>query len=239
MTISESLQRLIKEEGLNNITFSQMLAISHTTTSRYLNGTRIPPLNRLKQIAFVFNRRCTLVLENDKITGKFVFRESLRDISFDDKIEQSRKALYHYATFRMHLRKEDAEDIVQDTIIKGMLLINTWRPEIALTTWLIAILKRSRNKWNSKLVFVENYIENEQLTIEAENTFRSHPKLFECVESLSPADKDLFKLYLNGLSYKFISLHKNCTESAVKMRIRALKLRLYRKLSVHSKELSQ
>lgn len=230
MTITEALQRLMKEEGLNNNAFAQLLAVSHGTVSRYVSGSRIPPIHRLKQIAKIFNRRLDVVIENDNISGRFIFRDNVRDITFDKKIEQCRGALLRYALGNMHLKKEVAEDLVQDTILKGLLLHYTWRPEVAMTTWLIGIQKRSIGKYNSKLVYVENYVENDRLTEESENVFKNYPKLFNYIEHLGKTDKDYYKLYANGIDYKTIALQMNTTEKYVKTRIHVIKQQIRKKM---------
>lgn len=231
MTIPEALQQLMKQEGLNNITFAQMLGVSHGTTSRYILGTRTPPLNRMKQIARVFNRRLELVIENDKIKGKFVFRDQVRQPSFNEKIAECRSALKHYAIGIMKLSYESTEDIVQETLLKGMLLSHTWRPEVAMTTWLIGIMKRSRTKKRHNVVYIEDYIETEHLTAEAEVMFTEKPKLFKYVESLSKNDRAYFKLYATGVPYKLIAIEMNTTEKYVKTKIKLIKTNLYTRMS--------
>lgn len=230
MTIAEALIRLLKEEGLNNMTFAQTLGMSHGATSRYLHGSRVPPLNRLKQIARVFNRRLDLVIEDDNIKGRFEFRDQKRNQTFDEKIEQCRPALMNYAISRMHLQKNNADDLVQDTILKGLLLHYSWNPEVAMTTWLIGIMKRSRSKFNSRLIYVANYLETEILTDEVEDVFRKNVKLFHYIEGLSKKDREFFKYYANGIAYKEIALVMNTSENYVKVRIQTIKKLISRKI---------
>jgi len=125
MTIAESLTRLMHEEGLNNITFAQLLGLSAGTVSRYVSGNRIPNLKRLQQISTVFDRNLVLTFIGGNIHSKFQLREHVREITFDEKLELCRNPLFGYCRNRLHMTKENAEDLVQETMYRAMKLHST------------------------------------------------------------------------------------------------------------------
>lgn len=223
MNIADALNRLLKEEGLNNLSFAQLLGVNPPCTSRYLSGSRIPPLNRLKQIAKVFNRKLILEFTLDEIQAKFVLKESIREISFDDKLQQCHMPLMRYCMNRMFLRKEDAEDVTQETLYRALKLHNTWNPEVAIMTWLIAIAKNVKSRKMSKLMFIDDYLKFDKLCDESEETFRHNPNLFNYIDEMNPANKEICKLYLTGVPYTTIAKQVNSSEGAIKMRIKNIK----------------
>ena len=230
MTIAESLKRLMHEEGLNNITFAQLLGLAAGTVSRYVSGYRIPNLKRLQQISSVFDRNLVLTFIGGNIHSKFQLREHVREITFDEKLELCRNPLFGYCRNRLHLTKENAEDLVQETMYRAMKLHSTWRPEVAMLTWLIGIAKRAKDRSNSNLSFLDSYIGHEQLTEESEDAFRYNVDLFKYVEKLNPSRKKYYQLYAIGLSHREIAEKMNSNENAVKEKIKNIKRLLRRKI---------
>lgn len=223
MTIAKALKQLMHEEGLNNISFAQLLGVTPACTSRYIHGSKIPPLNRLIQISQVLNRRITLKIFDKEIQAKFELKELKREVTFDEKLEQCSKPLMSYCLARLHLKKEDAEDIVQETIYRALTMHYTWRPEVSMMTWLIGIAKRIKNRRRRKIVYIENYIESDFLTEEAEEVFRKDVYLFKHIENLDPKSRKYYKLYLNGMPFSQIALEMNTTVNYVKTKIYNLK----------------
>lgn len=231
MTIAEALIRLMKEEGLNNLSFAHLLGVNPPCISRYLSGSRIPPLKRLIQISFVCNRRLILEFNNNNpIHARFILRETVRETSFNEKLVQCQNPLMGYCISRLNLKKEDAEDVVQETLYRALTLHETWQREISMLTWLIGIAKNVKNRKASKLIFVENYLEHESMNDEVETVFRKSPNLFNYIEEMKKSSKQTYKLYLSGLPLKEIAIQLNTTEAAVKMRIKNVKKYLRIKL---------
>jgi RNA polymerase sigma factor (sigma-70 family) len=233
--ISEAIKQVMKEEGYGPTSFSVLLGINKTTVHKYLSERIIPPVKRLQQITKLLNRSLILTINNGTIGAKFVLREGVREITFDNRIEQCREPVMRYCLVHMHLSKSDAEDVTQETMLRGMLLHYTWRPEVAMTTWLIGIAKRIKDKRHDKLVLIENYIDTDRLNDEVENVFRKNVNLFAYVQGLNDKDRNYFRLYINGIDYKSIADEMNTSEQVVKNKIRNIKQIIRRRIESSKK----
>jgi len=97
----------------------------------------------------------------------------------------------------------------------------TYIPEGPILTWLIGIAKnmnrtRIKRETNSKLIFVENYIETDRLTDSIEDYFRENKDVFTAIEALPDKNKKAYQLSLIGYSYRDIAKQLGTTEKYVK-----------------------
>jgi len=232
MTIAEAIDQMMKQEGLNNMALAQMMDLKPCTISRYRYGVRAPNLKKLQQMATVCNRKISIVIAEDFIQAVFLVKETVADFSFDQKLIKCREPLLRFCIGRLKLKKEDAEDVTQETLYRARTLHYTWQADVAMTTWLIGIAKRVhwQNKKSNKLVYIDSYIAYDTLTNESEEQFRGNTDLFKYVGNLKGKQREFYRHYVIGTPYKDIAEKFNTTEGYVKNSIKSTKKYLREKL---------
>jgi RNA polymerase sigma factor (sigma-70 family) len=216
MTIGESIKLLRKEEGLSARALAELIGVTGSTICQYEKGGVIPPIKRLKQICKACNRSLILKIYPDGLHCKFMLRESVREVSFNEKITECWKPLYSYCIRYLCRNKDDAKDLVQDTLLAAIKAHNTLRSDVGIMTWLIGIAKNLAVKKKSKLSYVEKYIETDLLTNESEEFFRKNVNVWKYVNKINKNRRRIFELSAIGLSYRDIAEQTGSTENSIK-----------------------
>jgi len=226
MTIGEAIVRLQKEEGLNNTGLARLLGLSYASISMYASGKRIPNIKRLIHIANACNRNLIIEIISGKVHAKFIMKETVREISFDKKLQECEPGLRRYVLAHLCRNVDNANDLVQDTLFTALRRHDTLFPEVSMMTWLIGIAKNIVRKKASKLVLIESYLETDSITDEIEGYFREHGDVFRFLEKLTPMRREAYKLSLIGLEYKEIAKKLGTSEGSIKTMMGQSKARL-------------
>jgi RNA polymerase sigma factor (sigma-70 family) len=238
MTIAESIEKLMREEGHTTRSFAELFNVCLATVHNWIRGKRTPQVKRLREIASVCNRILELKISKKYIDAKFLLRESPREITFDQKLKECYQPLFRFC--RVHLCKsaDDTKDLVQETLYAALKHHSTLYPDVSMLTWLIGIAKNISRKKASKLVYVESYIETDLITDEIETYFQNHGDVFRFIEKLTPKRREAYKLALIGLEYKEIAKKLNTTEGTIKTMMGQTKIRLRKMIENENKLLT-
>jgi len=226
MTIGQSIRKLRTDEGYTQVAFAQVLGVSCSAMSRFEADKLKVSLRRLKQIADVTNR--WLILKSDGKTENcsFTIKESVRTITFDQKLQDCYNPLLRYCRKHLTRSEDSAKELTQETLYRALKVHYTLQPEISMLTWLIGIAKKTALKKASKLVYVDEYIETSVITDEIESFFRENHELFKAVEKLPERRRRIYELSAIGCSYSDIAREMSTTENAIKTTMGQIKNKL-------------
>ena len=135
----------------------------------------------------------------------------------------------------------DAEDVVQEALIKAYRSLDRFRGDAKITTWLCRIvINQAKNSLNSnykrKTVFLEDQINQERLKSavfgmeEADSENASRENLMDAINQLPEKYQSVVKMRLAGLSYNEIAASKNCSAGTIKSQLSRAKKLLREKL---------
>ena len=151
---------------------------------------------------------------------------------YHEKILNHSKVLYSFA-YKLTKSKEDAEDLVQDTILKAILKESNFEKGTNLKAWLCKMMYRlfldrinsTKNIYNkSRYSFEEiftivNYETDENLAISNLNI----EDLNKIINTQNKKTAEIFKFYTRGFKYREISTRLNVPMGTVKGEIHKLR----------------
>ena len=151
-------------------------------------------------------------------------------VTFQAEVRRIEKLLYHIAWTRLG-NDQDAEDAVQEALIKAWMKRDSLRDEMQFKPWLARILSnqckdmlRKRKKW-SFYPLMEDTAQVEMPPIE-------NPVL-EAIQKMKPEYRTLMTLYyLDGCSVRELSEITGAPQGTVKTRIRNARKQLSRTLLI-------
>lgn len=132
--------------------------------------------------------------------------------------------------------RSDKEDYTQELIIqlwkafpsfKGQAKFSTWMYRVCLNT-AIDLLRKEKSKPN--LIPLDNPPDNQSVNQSKENS-DNQEKLYHAITSLSPIDKGIITLYLDGFSYQEISSIVGISESNTGVKINRIKTQLLKTIN--------
>ena len=182
---------------------------------------------------------------------------SSREKAFRDVIQAWQKPLYGHL-LRMLGDHEDAADALQESLVKFVRSLGTFKGESALYSWLHSIAsrtaldalrkrKRDRNRWGDMALGIHEYNPNdasealEQQDGDAWNVWHGHDawneelamrQLMSAVMSLPDRQRAVFVLrYFESMPYREMSEFMGVTESTLKALYHHAKTKLLRALA--------
>ncbi|MBE6402768.1 MAG: RNA polymerase sigma factor [Lentisphaerae bacterium] len=131
----------------------------------------------------------------------------------------------------------DAEDVVQESLIKAYKALDNFRGEASISTWLCRIVINQANSFNKssykrKTVFLEDRTDQERLnsvlfgTEEHCNDDQVRKNFIREINNLPPKYRLVVKLRMTGLSYNQIAVCLNCSVGTVKSQLSRAKNKL-------------
>ena len=182
------------------------------------------------------HERVRLLTESDAVLIARVLDGHRED--FRLLVERHRARCFRYA-FRMLGNREDAQDVFQDTLVRGFRRLATCRDRNRFGAWLFQILvnrcrsfaagRRNRERtivsgWDSTLEQVPGV-----RTLDVESQLEIHAAL----QMLSGTAREAFLLkHIEGLSYAEMAAITGAGVSALKMRVSRARSRLRRQLQM-------
>ncbi len=145
---------------------------------------------------------------------------------------KSNQEKFYRVAFSYTKSREDALDIVQESVYKGLKSVGSLKKEAYMTTWFYRILiNTSISHYNSKKVITLVPELDERIDC-AEVSTGEYLDLYDAIDALEGEDKTLIILkYFEDKTFKDISRIMEINEST-------LKTRLYKILDYLKKELS-
>lgn len=167
---------------------------------------------------------------------------TVEPLNFDSLVTAYRARLKSYAMNFTH-DEEDANDLVQDTLIKAFSYFSNFKPGTNFRGWLFTIMKNTfinnyrRNSRSKALIVTEEDISSSNLAFSAT---RNNGELKFINEDISKALKTLpshlfepFMRHFEGFKYQEIAEELNMPVGTVKTRIHHARLHLKKYLKVY------
>lgn len=166
--------------------------------------------------------------------------------SFSQELATYRSSLYFFALSFTH-DVEDANDLVQDTLVKALRYSNLFKEGTNFKAWLYTILRNTfindfrRNARSAKVFTVSEEITNAQLgksayTNQGENKFMMDDIQF-ALKKLQADYRIPFLRYFEGYKYHEIAEELNIPIGTVKTRIHLARNILKKQLKMYSEML--
>lgn len=160
-------------------------------------------------------------------------------IEFTSQITGLQETLKQF-TYRFTRNHDEAQDLVQDTMLKALIYKDKFRENTNLKGWLFTIMRNTfiNNYRKSKLAktSTDNTKELYYLNVADQHTFNRPEKSMEFKEMWSNVNKvreELqvpFKMYTTGYKYHEIAAHLNIPIGTVKNRIFHARKEIQKKL---------
>ncbi len=153
-----------------------------------------------------------------------IYRDGNKNYAFNLIVEKYKTQLY-WQIRRMVISHDDADDVLQNSLIKVWESLDTFREESKLFTWLYRIvtnesltfLKKKRNKYIIPLVNVERQLVNNLRTDEYFTGDEIERKLQKAILQLPEKQRIVFNMrYYDEISYEEMSEILNTSEGALK-----------------------
>lgn len=172
----------------------------------------------------------------------------LKNIVFMNKFEFNNLVIQHADSLRLYARnftreQEDANDLVQDTLLKAVTYFNNFREGTNLKGWLYTIMKNTFINNYRRITKLNTFLTKEEeispanLMVSAsynqgENAFVA-ADIHNTLNSLSKEYYIPFTMYYEGYKYHEISEHLNIPIGTVKTRIHMARKAMKRKLGAY------
>ncbi|KKP88208.1 MAG: RNA polymerase, sigma-24 subunit, ECF subfamily [Berkelbacteria bacterium GW2011_GWA2_35_9] len=156
------------------------------------------------------------------------------DKAFEIIVSTCERAIYNFI-FRMVQRKEDAEDLTQETFLKIYKNIKKYNPEYKFTTWIFTIAQRTvydflRKKRKTKELYIIDDKDNPFETPDKSSAYNNRDYIIDISRSLQKLDYNyksvLWLHYWEGLSYKEIGATMRLPINTVKTYLHRAKEKL-------------
>ena len=152
-----------------------------------------------------------------------LFNPSTQRKSFELVVRQYSEQLY-WQVRRIVLSHEDANDVMQNVMLKAWSNLNTFRKDSKISTWLYRIainesLDFIRRQKNTTLLSADDAsgVANTLLADDYFDGDETEAQLQEAIASLPDVQRTVFNLrYYEGMKYNEISMILNTTEGALK-----------------------
>ena len=164
---------------------------------------------------------------------------------FDSLVIKQSSSLRTYAYHFTH-DADDADDLVQDTMLKAITYYNKFAEGTNLKGWLYTIMKNTFINQYRKKKFQNTYSddsENQYITtsMEASRSDEAdhpaeHSYVLQQINTVEKAYLDAFMMYFNGYKYEEISDILNIPLGTVKSRIFLARKKMMEKLKDHRYE---
>ncbi|MGW6780243.1 sigma-70 family RNA polymerase sigma factor [Brucella pseudogrignonensis] len=147
--------------------------------------------------------------------------------SFEDELMQLVPALTQFAR-SLCRQSADAEDLVQETLVKALKNRDKYQPYGSLKSWLFTIMKNSfcsrfkRARRETPLGYEPGPVIDapQEMAIELQDVGRAFSKL-------SARHRDVIDMVVfNGLSYQHAALQTGCTIGTIKSRLSRARMQL-------------
>ncbi|WP_257670552.1 RNA polymerase sigma factor [Parapedobacter tibetensis] len=169
----------------------------------------------------------------------------MNKVEFNAKVINEAGSLNNYAFYFTH-DEENANDLVQDTMLKAFSYYNKFKEGTNLQAWLYTILKntfinyyRRKVKTNSIMIKSDN-ISSSDLFKSALNNGAEGKFVMEDIEqALSHLSEEYyypFSMYFEGYKYHEIAEHFKIPIGTVKTRIHVARQQLKKKLKPYSRD---
>lgn len=163
----------------------------------------------------------------------------MSDTSIEKKLLKYKSGLYSFA-LSLTNNMDDADDLLQDTILKILSNKDNYIEKGAFNSWACTLMHNifvnNYRKESSKNLLIQDsfplYIKSNE--IQSDSTF-SNSEVLSILNKLPVNLLKVFKLYLNGFSYKEISDRLCIPLGTVKTRIYASRIRLKKVFKLYNK----
>ena len=217
MSIGKTIKQLRISEGLTQQSLSIMSGLSERFINYLERDKKKPSLRSLTKIADAVDKKMFLsYTPGEKVTAvKFVPRDTIRPVSFDDRIKLLYPRLLADCRKLCHYNNDQAKDIAQETVAQALLYHYRFNESSQLYTWLYRIARNviaNNKKKDKNLSFVEEYFETGEVLEEVKTCV----PLYNYINRLSPKAKELYKLRLLNLPYTKIASQLKITPTGAK-----------------------
>jgi len=152
---------------------------------------------------------------------------------FNHNYAQNVKAIHNFA-IKLTSNVADADDLVQETLMKAFKSMHTFRPDSSFKSWAFTILKNTFNtqyRKKRRMKKVNAHIEDFALSnsYAVRNDAISQLKIREiksCIRELSDKCNEPFSLYLKGYQYNEIAEELDIPIGTVKSRLNYARIKL-------------
>ncbi len=131
--------------------------------------------------------------------------------------------------------KEDRKDLEQEVILNIWKSFSNFRGESKIETWVYRIILNICFKHNFAIPKTRNTISLDNLDFELSNSASKNEEDYQdlkyCIQGLEFSDKTIIILYLEELPYKSISEIVGISENHVAVKIKRIKIKLFKCLS--------
>ena len=162
-------------------------------------------------------------------------------MTFNQELLSLRKPLGGMA-YQLTMDIHDAEDLVQDTMVKAITYRDKFKERTNLKAWLYTIMKntfinnyRRKVKSSGIMYSTDNlYVLNSHTNNETPSGSLSVNEMWEKVENLSDEYRVPFEMHFKGYKYKEIAEHMDLPIGTVKSRIFLARQKLMEELDGYS-----
>lgn len=217
MTIGQTIYNTRVKCGMTQQTLSILTGLSERFINYIEKDKKRPSLRSLTKFADAFEMNMIVHYSPGEKVVKVSFR--LRDTviskSFEERVTLFRDRLLIDCLKLCRYNRQNAEDLVQDTLIEAYLHANRYNESSQLYTWLFGIAKNkysNRQRNDKDITFVNEFIETGEKIEEVEQ----QPKLRKYVYRLSGRAKDIYRMRLLNYSYSEIGSKLGIKETSAK-----------------------
>lgn len=153
------------------------------------------------------------------------------------------EAMLHTHAMTFTKDEDDAKDLVQETLLKGVRFCDRFDAKTNLKAWLFVIMRNTfinnyhKGKIKSELITTEDEITYAQLsksaTTNASVSSFALADINKAMESLSEANRVPFQRYFEGYKYEEVALELNIPLGTVKTRIHQAREQLKNYLKIY------
>jgi RNA polymerase sigma-70 factor, ECF subfamily len=138
--------------------------------------------------------------------------------------------------------QNDSDDLLQEILLQVWLSLPSFRAESKETTWLYRVALNTALAWKRKesnsrrkslpLIMAAEVVDSGGPPDESESDKEAVDRLYAAIRALSPADRALVLLYLDGMRYSEIAEVIGLSETNVGVRLNRIKKKLAELLKV-------
>jgi RNA polymerase sigma-70 factor (ECF subfamily) len=164
-------------------------------------------------------------------------------LNFETLIVRHQNMLRSYA-LKYTNDDDDANDLIQDTLLKAYVYFSTYKPGTNFRGWLLTIMKNTyinnyhRNVMKQKMILTEEKISQNNLMLTATknsaNALFINEDIFKALNTLPPSLYYPFMRYFEGYKYHEIAKESGLPVGTVKTRIHHARLVLKKYLKTYA-----
>lgn len=160
--------------------------------------------------------------------------DKLKEEQFLELLNRNRNRIRKLCTMYT-TNKEDRKDLEQEVVLNIWKSFSSFRGEAKIETWIYRIILNVCFKYNFAITKNRNTISLDNLDFEVPNNASKKEEEFQdlqhCIQALEFSDKTIIILYLEELPYKSIGEIVGITENHVAIKIKRIKIKLFKCLS--------